>query len=237
MDDIIKIVSIQSKKPYTKYCGRYNKHYNLEQSKWANPFVIGKDGTREEVIELYRLWINCQPDLLEALPELRGQTLACWCEVDRERCHLEILAELANSKYILNWFSNMIPFEIPLKYQGIEYKAVENFYQAMKLPKDRLDWRAEIAAMSPFKSKSAIRDKKYTLRDDYEKDKLGVMEYGLRHKFAKGTDFHRKLMLTRDWELVEYNNWRDLWWGKDIRTRAGYNNLGILLMKIREENK
>ncbi len=236
MDDI-RIVNIKDNISYDIYCGRANKSYNVEESKWANPFIIGKDGTREEVIELYRLWINCQPDLLEALPELRGKRLGCWCYVPQQQCHCEVLIKLSESKYISNWFSNMITFEIPLKYQGIEYKAVENFYQAMKLPKDRLDWRAEIAAMSPFKSKSAIRDKKYILRIDYQEDKLAVMEYALRHKFAKETDWYRKLMLTKDWEVVEYNNWRDVFWGKDIKTREGENHLGKLLMKIREENK
>lgn len=34
---------------YDIYIGR--KCYGLPQSKWGNPFVIGKDGTREEVIK------------------------------------------------------------------------------------------------------------------------------------------------------------------------------------------
>ena len=30
---------------------------------WSNPYVIGKDGTREEVIEKYRSWL-WQPDVM-----------------------------------------------------------------------------------------------------------------------------------------------------------------------------
>jgi len=37
------------KSPYDIYIGRANK--DLPKSKWANPWVIGRDGTREEVIE------------------------------------------------------------------------------------------------------------------------------------------------------------------------------------------
>ena len=39
-------------------------------SKWGNPFVIGRDGTREEVIAKYRDWILRQPALVAALHEL-----------------------------------------------------------------------------------------------------------------------------------------------------------------------
>lgn len=62
-------------------------------TKWGNPFRIGPDGTRAEVIEKYREWIAGQPDLLAALPELRGKRLGCWCSP--LPCHGDVLAELA----------------------------------------------------------------------------------------------------------------------------------------------
>lgn len=61
-------------------------------SKWGNPFVIGKDGDRAEVIAKYRAWIATQPHLLAALPELRGKRLACFCAP--QACHGDVLAEL-----------------------------------------------------------------------------------------------------------------------------------------------
>ncbi len=63
-------------------------------SKWGNPFVIGRDGTRDEVIAKYRAWILGQPALLAALGALRGKNLVCWCTP--ERCHAEVLMELAH---------------------------------------------------------------------------------------------------------------------------------------------
>jgi hypothetical protein len=42
-------------------------------SKWGNPFVIGRDGTRDQVIAKYRAWIGRQPSLMAALHELRGK--------------------------------------------------------------------------------------------------------------------------------------------------------------------
>ena len=64
-------------------------------SKWANPFKIGKDGTREEVITKFRQYILTRPDLLAAIPtELKGKTLGCWCKPDA--CHGDVYVELAD---------------------------------------------------------------------------------------------------------------------------------------------
>ena len=63
-------------------------------SKWGNPFTIGRDGTRMEVIAKYKLWIQTQLHLLKALPELRGKVLGCWCSP--KACHGDILIALAN---------------------------------------------------------------------------------------------------------------------------------------------
>jgi uncharacterized protein DUF4326 len=77
------------------HCKR-GKHdvYIGRPSKWGNPFAIGKDGTREQVIEKYRQWLMTQPALLAALPELTGKTLGCWCAP--HVCHGDVLAELAD---------------------------------------------------------------------------------------------------------------------------------------------
>jgi hypothetical protein len=65
-------------------------------SQWGNPFVIGRDGSRDDVIAKYRAWIVRQPALITALHELRGKDLICWCAP--ERCHADVLAELANER-------------------------------------------------------------------------------------------------------------------------------------------
>jgi len=72
---------------YDIYCGR--------PSPFGNPFLIGLDGTREEVIAKYEAWIQTQPDLLGRLPELKGKILGCWCAP--KACHCDVLARLADS--------------------------------------------------------------------------------------------------------------------------------------------
>ncbi len=72
---------------YDVYIGR--------PSKWGNPYNIGTDGDREEVIRRYRAYIEGNPKLLgECRQELKGKTLGCWCAP--KPCHGDILMELAN---------------------------------------------------------------------------------------------------------------------------------------------
>lgn len=75
------------KSKYDVYIGR--------GSKWGNPFVIGKDGTRKEVVVKYKKWLLNNPSLLKDLHELKGKILGCWCAP--KECHGNILAELANN--------------------------------------------------------------------------------------------------------------------------------------------
>jgi hypothetical protein len=72
--------------PGTVYVGRGEK--------WGNPFMIGRDGDRAEVIEKHGIWIATQPRLLACLPELEGRDLICWCAP--AACHGCTLRWLAN---------------------------------------------------------------------------------------------------------------------------------------------
>ena len=73
---------------YDVYIGR--------PSRWGNPFIIGKDGDREEVIVKYEQWLKSQPQLVESLPELRKKRLGCFCAP--KMCHGDVLARLANEE-------------------------------------------------------------------------------------------------------------------------------------------
>lgn len=75
------------KEPFDVYIGR--------GSKWGNPFKIGQDGTRQDVIVKYCDYVATRADLLAALPELKGKVLGCWCHP--QACHGDVLAELADN--------------------------------------------------------------------------------------------------------------------------------------------
>lgn len=72
-------------------------------TKWGNPFTHipnGKTmaqvevGTRAEAVACYEDWIQTQPHLMNALHELRGKDLVCWCAP--LACHADVLLRLAN---------------------------------------------------------------------------------------------------------------------------------------------
>jgi hypothetical protein len=65
------------------------------KTKWGNPYVVGRDGTREECIAKYEEWIVTQDHLMSALHELKGKRLGCWCHP--HTCHGDVLARLANA--------------------------------------------------------------------------------------------------------------------------------------------
>jgi hypothetical protein len=88
------VVNIRSGLPYDVYVGR--------GSKWGNPFSHRPSrfdtihvATREEAVARHAEWIKTQPQLLAALPELRGKRLGCHCGED-QACHAQTLADLAD---------------------------------------------------------------------------------------------------------------------------------------------
>lgn len=76
-----------------------NGVYIGRPSKWGNPFVISKDGNREEVITKYREWLLGQPELVAAARrELSGKSLICFCAP--KPCHGDVLLEVANNSEV-----------------------------------------------------------------------------------------------------------------------------------------
>jgi Domain of unknown function (DUF4326) len=73
---------------YNVYIGR--------PSKWGNPFVVGIDGTRAEVVRKYESWVVTQKHLMDSLTELQGKILGCWCHP--QLCHGDVLARLVNER-------------------------------------------------------------------------------------------------------------------------------------------
>lgn len=64
-------------------------------TKWGNPFSIGKDGTREEVVIKYEQYLKNRPELIKAAKkELKGKDLVCYCAP--KTCHGDVLLEVAN---------------------------------------------------------------------------------------------------------------------------------------------
>lgn len=81
------VYKIRNSPPGTIYIGR--------GSPWGNPFVIGKDGDRSEVIRKFQTYANGRLlTELDWLAPLRGKDLGCFCTPSP--CHGDVLLLLAN---------------------------------------------------------------------------------------------------------------------------------------------
>lgn len=80
----IQVVN-KRREPYDVYIGR--------GSIWGNPFVIGRDGDRAEVIRKFEEYLAASPELIARLPELLGKRIACFCAP--LACHGDVLKRWA----------------------------------------------------------------------------------------------------------------------------------------------
>jgi hypothetical protein len=79
-----RVVNIRHSE-YDVYIGR--------PSRWGNPFIIGRDGTREEVIEKFRDRVFRVITLnFNEVMALSGKRLGCYCKP--LPCHGDVLVEL-----------------------------------------------------------------------------------------------------------------------------------------------
>lgn len=75
-------------RPYDVYIGR--------PGPWGNPFRIGRDGDRADVIRKFEEWLKTQPQRMVQLKKLKGKRLGCYCAP--LPCHGDVLARLANEE-------------------------------------------------------------------------------------------------------------------------------------------
>lgn len=127
------------------------------------------------------------------------------------------------------WLSNFYPCTIV--YKGCEYPSSEHAYQAAKTR--LIDEQNAIAkARTPGQAKRLGRN--VTKRADWDEVKRDVMKDILRIKFSL-PGLRDALLATDDAYLEETNTWGDTYWG--VCHEVGANNLGQVLMEIREELK
>ena len=134
-------------------------------SKFGNPFEIGKDGNREEVIYKYHHWILQQPELLNAVKEeLKGKNLVCWCAP--EGCHGDVLLKLAN----------------PVKTK------TKGAYES-KQPQDRtpLGWHQNMSAMIVPKAAEAALVHGVSIEEFIRSPERDIMDFMCRAKVDRSS--------------------------------------------------
>jgi len=127
------------------------------------------------------------------------------------------------------WLSNFYVSDV--EYEGVIYKTAEHAFQAAKsLNPERRKWVEE----AEYPAQAKKRGRQLVIREDWEDVRISIMEEILINKFAK-SPLKEMLLDTGDEELVEVNWWGDKFWG--ACDGCGENNLGKLLMKVRNKLK
>lgn len=101
-----KVVHVLSGADWEIYVGRAMPRYSLPESPWANPYKIGRDGDRAEVLARYEEYVreNFGLERIRLAFGYPSPVLACWCApkdgqpliLDKpEVCHAQILLRLA----------------------------------------------------------------------------------------------------------------------------------------------
>jgi ribA/ribD-fused uncharacterized protein len=133
------------------------------------------------------------------------------------------------------FLSNFYPSPVPALWgivadgSGVLFPTVEHAYQASKTSDFEL---RERILRAPTPSRAKQMGKSVPLSPGWEARKLLVMEELLRWKFLI-PELRQQLLSTGNQTLVEGNSWGDTFWG--VCNSVGENNLGKLLMKIRQE--
>lgn len=133
-----------------------------------------------------------------------------------------------------DFLSNMYEFEV--HYKGLAFPSSEYLYQWLKVEPTAPDaeaWREKIlTAPHGRKAKTLTKKRGFPLRQvkDIDEFRLKAMKIALWAKF-KQPEMAKKLLATGDTTLVEYNTWRDEFFG--ICNGVGHNHLGRLLMECR----
>lgn len=130
------------------------------------------------------------------------------------------------------WLSNFSLCNIEM--DGTIYPSVEHAYQAAKtkVPLERLWFTDNDLTAAQAKRLS----KKITIREDWNVIRLTVMQSLVSQKFDQ-EPYCTLLLSTGDCHIEEGNYWNDVFWGVSSQTGKGDNNLGIIIMSIRDELK
>lgn len=127
-----------------------------------------------------------------------------------------------------DFLSNFYPAKV--EFEGLIYDSSEAAFQAQKC--ENVDERKLFVGVKAGQSKRIGRH--IRLRTDWELVKVEVMEQIVRAKFEQHLDLAERLVATGELELIEGNTWFDMFWGVDVFTGRGENNLGRILMRIRD---
>lgn len=147
----------------------YNQPHDVRidgDSKWANPYIVGRDGSLSTVVQKYAKYIWTNYELLNDLPELYGKTLGQ--RISSELSHGDVLRMLCHPwRTDLQDYANGdsgVTLPIYLRQRDIlkERDLWEIYLERMKLP--------EITYSMEARGITINKDRKDELYNEYEEE-------------------------------------------------------------------
>lgn len=131
-------------------------------------------------------------------------------------------------------FTTLSALPIPIRTRdGLEFWSVENYYQASKTK--NYDIRSYISNTFPKAARNYWRNRESAIRNDWHKYRREAMFAGLLHMFKVDALARKKLLDTKGYPIVQFNNWADRYWGVSVSDFTGRNMMGRMLMNIRHK--
>lgn len=125
-----------------------------------------------------------------------------------------------------NWLSNF--YKCDIYYNGLHYNSVEAAFQAQKDPSKANEF---CNITNPVMAKH--KGKNVSLRSDWDKVKVDIMQQLILIKFNSNEELKQKLLETDNIYLEEGNKFHDHFWG--VSDGYGQNILGKILMNVRKQ--
>ncbi len=145
-------------------------------------------------------------------------------------CQLDQRAKIESFDEEFRFLSNFYPTTVI--HDGQVWSSAEHAYQAAKT---NIKTQKEAIHRLPSARDAKKMGKLVDVRPDWDDVKVDIMYEIVHDKFHRNRHLGQLLLATEDAELVEGNWWGDTFWG--VCKGEGLNNLGKILMRVREELK
>jgi ribA/ribD-fused uncharacterized protein len=127
--------------------------------------------------------------------------------------------------YLSNFYESVI------LYDGVLYRNAESAFQASKCA----DLEQRLLFQPLLGAQAKALGKKVKMKDTWLEDRLYVMTEIIEKKFEQNPELAKRLVATKDEEIIEGNYWGDTYWG--VSNGKGENHLGKILMWVRNKHK
>ena len=142
---------------------------------------------------------------------------------------------LDETRFLSNFYpykkGGKFPYDVTIESEGLLFDCVENAYQAARTLDIHLKTR--ISKMNPYDVVNMAKLGEIPTKGNWDEIKVDIMYSLVRQKFSNHSYLKTMLLETGDMVLEEGNTWGDVFWG--ISDGVGENNLGRILMRVREE--